>query len=299
MRRDIIMAAISVMASLTGCYFYGPCIDGSGPVVLEERMGTEFTGIINTGSFEVRVTQSDSFFVEVEAQQNLLPNIETYVSGHSLIIETQDGSCIKSTTPVIVHVSLPVIEEIKLSGSGKILLEGVENNDFECTNSGSGYIDIESISTGLLDVKNSGSGTIFFNEAYAEEVSFVQSGSGTLEAGVIYDALDIEILHSSSGQIKSSLVDGNVVIATLNGSGRILLSGDATDADFTLNSSGRINALDLITVKAATTNTGSGKIYVYATESLEATITGSGNIIYRGNPDISYKITGSGEVLQY
>jgi len=299
MKRGLIMGTVALLAVLTGCYFDGPCIHGTGPVVSQDREITGFSAVTNTGSFEVQVSLSDSFGVEVEAQENLLPVIETYVSGNSLIIKTRNGTCIGPASPVLVNISLPFIEELKLTGSGKLELDIAKGDFFECSNAGSGFVRVDTVMAGTMAIGNSGSGTIFVDESFVDEISLVQSGSGIVEAAAVYEPLDASIHHSSSGRIRSEIVDGLFVEGILSGSGRIDLTGEAEEADFTLNASGRIDALDMMARDVKATITGSGKIFVYATDFLEATITGSGDIIYRGNPTISYRITGSGDVKQY
>ena len=56
--------------------------------------------------------------------------------------------------------------------------------------------------------------------------------------------------------------DGTVMDALLSGSGQIELAGDVEVAEYSLNSSGRIDALDLEASDVDATNTGSGNIYV-------------------------------------
>lgn len=67
----------------------------------------------------------------------------------------------------------------------------------------------------------------------------------------------------------------------LNGSGPIKLSGDVEVAEYSLNSSGKIDALDLMA------------------SDVDAISTGSGDIIYRGYPMVNTTITGSGSVRSY
>jgi hypothetical protein len=95
------------------------------------------------------------------------------------------------------------------------------------------------------------------------------------------------------------LIDGTLVDAILSGSGKVELAGDAVVAKYTLNSSGRVDALDLEVPDVDATNTGTGKIFVWAIDFLNATITGSGYIIFRGSPTISSTITGTGSVRPY
>lgn len=299
MKKLMIIGVMISTLALTGCYYFGPCLDGSGPVMGEVRSINDFTGINNTGSFDVYVSQSDEFYVEVIAQENLFPIIETYVSGYTLIIETKNGSCYRSSSPVEVHVSLPELEVVRLTGSGKVFIDVADTQIFECSNSGSGIINIESVIAQGFSLSNSGSGTVDVLESYVNEMSMIQSGSGTIEGGTIYESNEVTIRHSASGRLRSVIVDGTMVNTILSGSGKIDLAGETSEADFTLNSSGKIDALDLMAADVEATSTGSGKIFVYATELLKATITGSGDIIYRGDPTINFQITGSGSLRQY
>jgi hypothetical protein len=69
------------MIGLGSCHYYGPCIDGVGPTVSEIRSISGFSSISNAGSFDVYITQADSFQVELLGQENLLPyvNVTDYL----------------------------------------------------------------------------------------------------------------------------------------------------------------------------------------------------------------------------
>ena len=56
---------------------------------------------------------------------------------------------------------------------------------------------------------------------------------------------------------------------------------------------------DLDGADANTMISGSGKIFVYATDYLNIIITGSGSVYYRGSPRISSTITGFGSFRPY
>lgn len=287
------------MVAFTSCHYYGPCLNGSGQVVGEVRDINNFTGVSSAGSFDVFVTKADEFHVEVVAQENIIPIIETYVSDYTLKIKTKDGTCFRSGSSVEVHVSLPELEVLNLSGSGEVMADVSDNQEFECSNSGSGRLSIDTVYAEGYSISNSGSGSVEVLESYANELEIVQSGSGRINGGTVFGTSQVNLRHSSSGRVGVSIIDGIAVDAVLSGSGRIILDGEASVAEYTLNSSGRIDALELEVAEVETTVTGSGKIYVWATENLEATITGSGDVIYRGQPTVSFLITGSGNVRPY
>lgn len=299
MRRIWLIGVVVATAALSGCYYYGPCLNGSGPVITEMRDVGEFTGVVNTGSFDLFVIRADSFSVEVIAQENLISIIETYVSGYTLIVKTENDACYRSSLPVEVYISMPETELLRLTGSGKVFADMAANSEVEISNSGSGYMEIDSVMAETYVLSNSGSGYIGVEGAYVNEVDVVQSGSGDILCGTLFGTIEVDIRHSSSGRISAMIEDGTVMDALLSGSGQIELAGDVEVAEYSLNSSGRMDALDLKASDVKAINTGNGKIYLWANDLLDATITGSGDIIYRGDPVVTTRITGSGRVRSY
>ena len=294
-----VVGVLTLLFAISACSYFGPCVNGSGPVTSELRDIQNFTGITNTGSFEVYVSEADTFGVEVRAQENLLPIIETYVSGGSLIIETKNNNCYRSSSAVAIYVSLPEVEQLRLSGSGMLTADVAASPDVEVSNSGSGSIELDSVYAESYLVSNSGSGYIALIGVQADEANIIQSGSGTIAGGVYLGTADLRIRHSSSGNVFASILDGTEVDVILSGSGRVELEGDAVRSEYSLNSSGRLDALNLEVPDVDANSTGSGDIFLWATDILDATITGSGSIIYRGNPQVSKTITGSGSVRPY
>jgi hypothetical protein len=298
MRKIWLLGIVAAMGTLSGCY-YGPCIDGSGPVVSEIRVAEGFTGVTNTASFDVYITRADSFSVEVIAQENLLPVIETYVSGRTLIIQTDNNTCYRSGLPVEVHITMPGTEFLSLEGSGEVYADLLTSVDVEISNSGSGIIEVDSVLAESLIVSNAGSGYIALEGSYAVNVDAIQSGSGAILCGTLMGTGEVNIRHSSSGRVSAVVLDGVAADVDMSGSGRIDLSGELVEAEYALNSSGRIDALDLMASDVEASNTGSGDIYLWATGFLDATVTGSGDIIYQGDPQLTIRITGSGKIRSY
>ena len=283
----------------TGCDFSGGCFQGYGPVISQVREISDFTSVSNAGDFEVRVTMSDTFGVEVEAQENLHEFIEIYVSGSNLVVKTKDNVCFNSIAAVLVFVTMPYIEEISNTGSGRLSADRAESSEFECSNSGSGQIAIDSIFASTIMLNNSGSGSLYVTASYPDEIDMSQTGSGLISAGFIYAPLDVSINHTSSGKIYASVIDGLDVDVSLTGSGLVAIDGNAETAGFGLSSSGKIDGVELMVADAEAMSSGSGRIYVYATDYLNVTISGSGNIYYRGNPVINSRISGSGSLKPY
>ena len=152
---------LAIMFAFSGCFYYGPCVSGSGPVISELRGIVNFTGVSNTGSFDVYVIEADTFGVKVVAQENLLPIIETYVSGSMLIVETKNNACYKSSSPLEVYVSLPELNRLSLTGSGMVKADVAASPEVEISNSGSGMMEIDTVYAESYIVSNTGSGHMF------------------------------------------------------------------------------------------------------------------------------------------
>lgn len=299
MKKIWVLGALVSLVLLIGCSYGGSCLQGYGPVVNQIRGLADFTAVSNAGDFEVRVIASDTFGVVVEAQENLVQLIETYVSGSTLVVKTENNTCINSAVPVVVYVSMPYIEEIRNTGSGRMSADRSEGAEFDISNSGSGLIAIDSVFASRVTLKNSGSGKLYVSYSNPDEIDIIQTGSGLIDAGFVDQPLEININHTSSGKVYGIILDGVVVTSRLSGSGQIFLEGEAETADLNLSSSGKTDAMELLVAEAETLISGSGKIFVYATDYLDVTITGSGSVYYRGNPLITTRISGSGSVRPY
>ena len=66
-------------------------IKGNGNVKQESRNATAFTDISTSGAYKVVLEQGNTHSIRVEAEDNLLPYIETAISGGELKIHTKTG----------------------------------------------------------------------------------------------------------------------------------------------------------------------------------------------------------------
>jgi len=299
MKKLIVYSSISIMLVLSSCFSFNPCIEGVGSIVEETREITGFYSVANTTSFHVYVTQADTFSVLVAAQENLLPIIETNKSGSTLIIKTREFSCIRNNDNVEVYVTLPEIEELSLTGSGRIVCERIDGDEVELSVSSSGRMFVDTLYCTDAYIRNSGSGQFDGQVVDASYANVKISGSGSIDFGEMY-VDDFELVHSSSGNIDGFVFGASKSDVSLSGSGRIVLTGDTYDLTTTHTASGRMDLLDLEAVNVRTRSSGSGNTFVNVNGLLDVTITASGSVLYVGDPtDIDYRSTGSGELSRY
>lgn len=102
---------------------------------------------------------------------------------------------------------------------------------------------------------------------------------------------------SGSGNITVTGVRASRLTITLPGSGDIAASGSVTRLDISIGGSGDAQVTGLIARNVDAVISGSGSIFVTATQSLDAKVPGSGAILYSGNPaQVTTSVTGSGAV---
>jgi hypothetical protein len=122
-------------------------------------------------------------------------------------------------------------------------------------------------------------------------------GSGLIYSDylILVDYLRIELTGSGIFDLRD--IDALEMDVSLTGSGDIELWGIARVGDLNISGSGKIKALHLEQDECSASISGSGDMYVFVYDFLDANITGSGNIFYRGNPRINVKISGSGSLI--
>lgn len=191
-------------------------IRGEGPKVTKKLDLERFDGFSLSFNARVLVRQGSPQAVEVEAQENILNNIETNVSGGRWKIKFDQN--VRNHDGVTIWITIPTLTEASISGSGDIVGETPFNGlgDLKVGVSGSGDIklDVEAknISSGIsgsgditlggsagkLDVRISGSGDIRASDLSADYCSVHISGSGDVEVNA---REDLEVSTSGSGDV--------------------------------------------------------------------------------------------------
>ncbi|HEX5170907.1 MAG TPA: head GIN domain-containing protein [Cyclobacteriaceae bacterium] len=102
---------------------------------------------------------------------------------------------------------------------------------------------------------------------------------------------------SGSGTLALSLAVANDVSFNISGSGKIDASGSSQRVKVSISGSGKIRAADFDTKICNIKIAGSGDVEIGVQDELDANISGSGSVTYRGNPGkINSHSAGSGKV---
>lgn len=189
-------------------------VRGSGAATSETRSLPEFTGLELAGSNRVTVQVGAPQSVTVHADDNLIGHVSTTVRSGTLVIDTS-GS-ISTRTPMRVSVVVPTLTSVTLSGSGTIVVDGVESAAFTAGLPGSGTVQVTG-RTEQLQASLEGSGQLALQGLTARAVELRLSGSGEIRVHAV-DSLDVDL--SGSGSVRYA-GDPAHVTRTITGSGTV------------------------------------------------------------------------------
>jgi hypothetical protein len=214
-------------------------IKGDGQVKKETRQIADFTSLSSQGAIDVEISYGNSTSVTVEADENLLPYIETSVANGRLTIQSKKNANLKSSSKMVVSISMTKINSLKLSGSGNINGKGDFTNDSntEISISGSGNMDLDFDRFKDLDLSISGSGNMNLKGNDVNAINAKVSGSGNIDCSETRSN-DVNAKISGSGNVK--VYAQNSIDAKIAGSGNVFYKGDASKISSKVAGSGKV-----------------------------------------------------------
>lgn len=209
---------------------------GSGDLISETREVSDFTGVDVSGEGHVTITIGDEFGLVISAEDNIMPLLTSEVRDDTLVLGVSES--INPTEEITYEVTMPLVSLLRVSGSGRIDVPGVDNESLEVEVSGSGAINVDDLSATGFHTDISGSGEVVVSgEADHVEVSI--SGSGSLDAERL-TARSATVEVSGSGSV---VVDVSEELEVdVSGSGSVEYVGDPPALDVDVSGSGDVSA---------------------------------------------------------
>lgn len=215
MKNQLILAFLSslfiVVAS--SCNFG---LEGNGNVVTDLREQAPFSEIEIAGAFEIELKEGDSYFLEVEADDNLLDNIISGVANGVLTIENETP--VRKATALRLKIQAREITSIDLAGASDLrTVSKLTSKRLEVDGAGASQIDLDFRGdelrvdlSGASEVKLdgrarnllidvAGAAEVDAEDLAAKFVSVEIAGAGDVTVNAA-KALDIDI--SGSGEVK-------------------------------------------------------------------------------------------------
>ena len=236
----LVLFACVITVFSQGCSINGlgfKRIKGSGKVISEDRTVSGFSEISLSGSGKIIITQGDKEALKIEAEDNIIPYLNTTVRGDVLRLRSKQGVSLSPTKPIIYHVTLKDLKKLSISGSGDVKCEKLETRALEISISGSADVDMGITAESLVS-GSSGSGTFHLRgKVDSQTVKF--SGSGKYHAKDL-ESKKAEVRISGSGDVVLDVSESLDV--GISGSGDVTYTGDP-DVEQNISGSGHIKKI--------------------------------------------------------
>jgi hypothetical protein len=241
----------------------------------DSRDVSNFSKLDFQAAGEIHLSQSEHYSLEIEAEESTLDILTSEVVDGLLVLGVEKNRNIRTDLPIRYTITMPKIELVRISGSGKLHLPSLSGASFLLDILGAAKIDIGLIEVNAftMDVKGSANGKIA--ELKAQGLSFDIKGAlnldiPSLKAEALTNTIEGTAKLEFAGQTTAQIIHAPGV---LNYEASSLQSSQVT-----INAQGMSNAT------------------LWVTDILTARIQGVGNISYYGNPERSIKINGMGKV---
>lgn len=215
------LPAVPVQASPLD-WISGNSVQGSGKLQKQTREVGSFNGVaLNVpGNVELRIGNTDS--ITIEADDNILPLIDTVVENGTLRIRPAKRNANFRQTNLTIVIQARHVERISVGGSGGVVATGLRGDRLRFDVGGSGSISARDLDSPMVSVAIGGSGN-FTASGKTEQLTASIGGSGNIQAGRLA-ARDVQVSIGGSGAAEVWAKDDLTI--SIGGSGEVSYYGD-------------------------------------------------------------------------
>jgi hypothetical protein len=209
---------------------------GSGSIAQETRPLAEWSSVNLACPGRLELETGPNQGIAIEADDNILPLIETLVDDGRLTIRFKPSlGSIRPVTSIMFRAATPAIDAMTVSGTGSIHSGPIARPELTLAVSGSGSVSVQSLETGRLVAGISGSGTVAVRGT-AEEQAIRISGSGSLDArDLASQRAEVTLSGSGSAMVRVE----QSITGRISGSGSVIYAGQPSTSVRT-SGSGRV-----------------------------------------------------------
>jgi hypothetical protein len=199
MRSKLISHLVLFLATLslfTACSLNWNGIRGSGIIKTESREVTTFSSIFFKSVGKLKIQQTGKESLTIIAEDNILPILESRVSGQTLYINNINSSSIDPTQPIEFLVEIKSLERLDINGVGSIEVKDIQGKHLSVSLDGVGSIAIAG-NVDVLDLSLSGVGSFNGEDLKVKQAKVRNKGVGSAVVNVS-EQLDASILGLGS-----------------------------------------------------------------------------------------------------
>jgi hypothetical protein len=217
MKKAILSAACLIIVVLSASLVSGQ--------TKETRDVRDFTRVSFGVAGDLYIKIGPEFKLVIEGDRKILDEIETIVSGDRLTIKKENWRFSFNDEKVTVNLTMPEIEGLGVSGSGKAqIMDPVEADKLNLSVSGSGKLMTADLNVDDFSCGISGSGDVMLGSGGSiDDGNISISGSGGFSGeGVEIDHLRVSVSGSGNCHCRA----GDTLDASISGSGNVTYAGN-------------------------------------------------------------------------
>lgn len=226
-RRWLLAAALTAFATGASAQIWSTTV-GNGRLAEQTRTPGAFGAVVAAGAVDLLVRQGNADRVDLKADDNLLPLLETVIEERrgqpTLVVRWKRGESVRTKNKVQVTVMAIRLNAISIDGAGDVIVEKMDSPQLALAISGSGDLRAEGLRNDDLKVSIAGSGDLRAAGS-ATRVQISIAGSGDVNTtDLAADDVTVKIAGSGDAAVQAQ----KTLTASVAGSGDIVYTGNAT-----------------------------------------------------------------------
>jgi hypothetical protein len=198
-------------------------VTASGPSITETRNAGEFRSIAVSGGMDLKIRQGSQPSIEVKAEANMLPYLETVIDDGTLHVRWKKGSRLRVKDTPAVSVTVVELHAVSAAGSSDVAIAALKTPKLAISLAGSGDISIDTVQTDELAVSIAGAGDVTAS-GQAQRLQLRIAGSGDVRCDAL-KADDVTVSISGSGD--AAVHAAKSLSVSIAGTGDVRYQGDA------------------------------------------------------------------------
>ena len=187
--------------------YVGPTEKGSGNMTTQTREVSDFHAVEVSYPADVFISQGSSESLKIEAEDNVLPGLQTQVRNNTLeIFYKEDGKkVVRPTKPVKITIVVKDLDRVDFESAGKLDITGINTDSFDVSVSGAGDLKIKDLTAKALGVNLSGAGSMSA-DGTADDLDLNISGFGSFD-GKDLNSKTASVMLSGAGSASVRATD--------------------------------------------------------------------------------------------
>ncbi|RZV48019.1 MAG: DUF2807 domain-containing protein [Sphingomonadaceae bacterium] len=216
----IVLAALP----LAGCFDIMEARE-PGPMSEMSEAVTDFQRVSVGGAYAIVIQTGQEPSLSMEGPENMLAETEIVQEGDLLTIRPKDGNWNwKGDDGVEILMTVPMVNEVRVSGANEVSIDRVEGDSFEGRVSGAGEMRIADVDVEMLDLGISGAGDLEARGTAAMLKVGISGAGGFKGANLVAENADLRV--SGAGSMDANVT--GTADASVSGAGSINITGGAT-----------------------------------------------------------------------